>query len=332
MLSRRLFTGCRIASLTVCAGLLASACSPGADDPRASQRDAAPAVAAASGTVGVLDDASGGSHPAGHDHDHLDTANGVPDRLIAGPQGAVAQFVVECAFTHAAPDDPIVLPGRPGASHLHVFFGATDVDAYSTAESLAAGGTSCDQPGDTAAYWAPALLRDGVSVDPIRSVAYYRAGPGVDPTTVVPYPFGLEMVAGSAAAVEPQPLEVVAWTCGTGSRREPAPPTCPDSINVRLVVTFPDCWNGEDLASADLVSHVSYSSTGACPATHPVPIPQLQFSVEYPVSGDLDGLELASGGLHSAHADFFNAWDPDRLEREVRNCLHRRVVCGVASS
>ncbi len=301
--------------MAVCAGIVVSACSVG----------------------GGGDGGGGGGELATpdssvHVHDHADTDNGAPDRVIAGPQGAVAQFVVECAFTHAAPDDPIVSPGRPGASHLHVFFGAVDVDADSTAESMLAGETSCDQPGDTAAYWAPALLRNGESVDPVRSVAYYRSGPGVDPTSVMPYPFGLQIVAGSAAAVEPQPVEVVAWTCGTGSRREQRPPACADGTELRLVVTFPDCWNGVDLVAADFVAHMSYSGSGKCPSSHPVPVPQLQFSVEYPVSGSTVGLELASGGLHSAHADFVNGWNPDRLAREVRNCLHRGVVCGVAAS
>ena len=49
------------------------------------------------------------------------------------------------------------------------------------------------------------------------------------------------------------------------------------------------------------------------------------------MTGSIDGLELSSGGLLTGHADFYNAWDVDRLAREVRNCLHRDVVCGVAS-
>lgn len=254
-----------------------------------------------------------------------------PDRVLSGPQGRVAQFVVECDFSHAAFDDPIVFPGQEGASHLHVFFGNTTTDAHSTVDDLVAGDTTCDQHLDRASYWAPALIRDGVVQTPVKSVAYYRAGPDVPGTEVQPYPLGLRMIAGRAAATEPQPIEVVAWSCGAGIVREAEPPACPDGRNLRLLVTFPDCWNGVDLDAPDHVSHVSYSSAGACPASHPVPVPQLQFSVEYPVTGPTDGLELSSGGLLTGHADFYNAWDPARLEREVRNCLHRDVVCGVAS-
>ena len=144
-----------------------------------------------------------------------------------GPQGRVPQFVVECGFSHAAPDDPIVHPGHPGRSHLHVFFGNTTTDATSTAETLAGGGTSCDQHLDLASYWAPALLDHGQPVAPTKAVAYYRPGVGVDPATVEPYPYGLKMLGGDPHAASPQSLDVVAWSCGTGSVRVDTPPDCP---------------------------------------------------------------------------------------------------------
>lgn len=256
---------------------------------------------------------------------------GAPDRVISGPQGVLAQFVVECTFSHAAPDDPIVHPEEPGASHIHVFFGAATTDAFSTADTLRASDTTCNQPADTASYWAPAVLRGQVVQTPVKSIAYYRAGIDVDPTTVQPFPFGLKIVAGNAAALEAQPTSVVAWSCGAGSIRDVTPPECPAERNLRLLVTFPDCWNGTDLDSDDHRSHMAYSSGGQCPSDHPVPVPQLQFSVEYPVTGDVDDLFLSSGSLLTGHADFYNAWDPERLQREVNNCLHRDVVCGVAS-
>lgn len=267
-----------------------------------------------------------------HHHVHTDaTSLGQPDRPIAGPQGGVPQFVVECGFSHSAMDDPIVYPGEPGASHLHVFFGNDGVDADSTVESLLQHGTTCDQHLDKAAYWAPALLRDGEMLEPVKSVAYYRAGIDVDPTTVQAFPAGLVMIAGNAGAETEQPVSIVAWSCGTGIAREALPPECGETRNLRLLVTFPDCWDGANLDSDDHKAHVAYSSKGACPDSHPVPVPQLQFSVEYPHSGSTEGLLLASGGLLTGHADFMNGWEQERLEREVRLCLHREVVCSIAS-
>jgi hypothetical protein len=98
-----------------------------------------------------------------------------------------------------------------------------------------------------------------------------------------------------------------------------------------MVVTFPDCWDGERLDSEGHRDHVRYSGADGCPATHPVAIPQLTFTVAYPITGDPSGLALTSGGIHSMHADFVNSWDQDKLVREVEGCLHREVVCGVTS-
>jgi len=280
--------------------------------------------------VGCAPDRSG-AHV--HSSSILERASimGVPDTIDTGPQGRVGQFVVECGFSHVAPDDPIVHPGEPGASHLHVFFGNTGVDAHSIPSDLLSGDTTCDNPEDTAAYWAPALLRDGVPLVPREGVAYYRAGFGVDPTTLVAYPSGLMMVAGDPAATSPQPTEVVSWTCGTGALREIRPPSCPGDEGLVLRIVFPDCWDGANLDSPGHRAHVRYSSGGTCPDSHPVAMPQLTFTVDYGPVGDPMDLMLASGGVLTGHADFVNSWDQSRLESDVRLCLHRDLVCGVNS-
>lgn len=252
-----------------------------------------------------------------------------PDHALTGPQGGVGQFAVDCAWSHSAFDDPIVHPGHGGASHRHDFFGNTTTDADSTYESLLAGGTTCTQRLDTASYWAPSLL-DGAGrpVEPLGSTAYYRAGAGVDPATVRDYPDGLMMVAGDASAESPQPTSVVAWSCGSGGRRDPAPTACPDGVGPRLLVTFPDCWDGERTDSDDHRAHVAYSHGGRCPESHPAPIPQLQFAIEYPPV-DADGLSLASGPIETAHADFWNAWDPVKLATETEACIRHQLVCSL---
>ncbi|CAN5838923.1 hypothetical protein BH24ACT5_BH24ACT5_27290 [soil metagenome] len=255
-----------------------------------------------------------------------------PDQPLAGPQGAVGQFVVNCDWSHTGTDDPIVHPGHSGVSHQHEFFGNVSTAADSGYDSMIEADTSCEQRLDTAAYWVPALYdREGDTVRPIGSTAYYRAGAGVDPATVQPYPPALMIVAGRADAMEEQPVTVVAWTCGSGGSREPRPPACVGPAGPRLLVTFPDCWNGADLDSEDHRSHVSYSHDWACDDEHPVPIPQLQFAVDYPVvDGDPSGLSLASGATHTAHADFWNTWDQAKLDQEVELCLVAQHVCGVS--
>ncbi|NNE13293.1 MAG: DUF1996 domain-containing protein [Ilumatobacter sp.] len=259
-----------------------------------------------------------------------------PDRVIAGPQGSVGQFVVECGFDRFLADDPIVHPGDAGASHLHQFFGAVEVHAGSVDAELIAGDTTCDQAADTASYWAPALIgADGEPIAPTNSVAYYRAGPGVDPATVVPFPPGFMAVAGDHTAIEPQPTSVVAFACGVGSARFSEPPSC-GGDELRMVVTFQDCWDGEHVRSPVVPEpdrHVSYSRAGECPPSHPVAIPQLQFAIDYPpiADRDLGSLLLASGDIHTGHADFWNTWDQEKLANEVARCINRDLVCGLAS-
>lgn len=248
-----------------------------------------------------------------------------------GPQGRVPQFLVECQFSHFAPDDPIVWPNQPGRSHSHTFVGNDSTDAASTVASLDRAGTTCKNQLDRAAYWAPTLYDHRKPVVPDKADAYYRPGPMVDPTTIKTYPHGLKIVSGDHTR-SAQPPEVARWSCGTSGERRATAPECPKGRNLRLEVVFPDCWNGVDTDSADHRSHMARSVEGVCPQAHPVPVPQLMLAYTYPISGPGHDLLLASGTTGSAHADFFNAWDPDTLAGEITSCLHREVICGVASN
>lgn len=257
------------------------------------------------------------------------TESGGVDPERRGPQGRVAQFVVECDASHIAYDDPIVYPDEPGASHLHQFFGNRSVDSNPDYDRVAGADTSCDQRLDTASYWAPALLdSEGRRVEPLGLVAYYRPGDGVDPGAVEPYPAGLMLIGGDAASAGPQDTSVVAWSCGTGALRATEPTRCPPTSTLRMIVAFPDCWDGERLTGRGSSAHAVYSDDG-CPQSHPVAVPRLVIAVDYP-SVDPAGLSLASGPVHTAHADFWNVWDQDKLEREVTACLNRDLVCGIS--
>ncbi len=259
-----------------------------------------------------------------------------PDRIIAGPQGRVGQFAVECKLSHYLPDDPIVHPGEPGGSHLHQFFGAVGSNADATEEQLLGGGTTCDQQADTASYWTPVLIdEDQNFIEPIRAVAYYRAGPDVDPLAVVSYPPGMMLVAGDHTAVEPQPLSVVSWSCFTGAERWATPPDCTGAPSLRLTITFQDCWDGVHERSPVIPEpalHVAYSAAGQCPETHPVHLLQLQLAIDFPpVAPDLlDGLALSSGAILTGHADFWNTWNQEKLDNEVMHCLHLNLPCRIS--
>ncbi len=244
---------------------------------------------------------------------------------------AGVNFVNRCGFSHRAPDDPIVSPGRAGASHDHTFVGNRTTSAFSTLGSLLIGSSSCDRTGHTAAYWMPTLLADGRPVEPLGSTIYYRRA---TLAAVQPFPTGFRMIAGSALAPGPQSVQVTSWNCGVrgGVSRTSSVPTCPDrrATTLRLRVTFPSCWNGRDLDTANHQAHVAYAMRGRCPSTHPVAVPAITLIYRYPALSGAS-VALASGPEYSAHADFFNAWNQRTLSGLVEGCLNALRHCGHGS-
>lgn len=232
---------------------------------------------------------------------------GLPQRT-AQPTPQVFGFplVVPCGFSHRNHDDPIAYPRQRGRSHDHTFFGNRSTNAFSTPASLRAHrSTTCGQPADTAAYWAPTLFVGKRAVVPALVVATYTRRTSAP---VEPFPAGLKMIAGDAHALKAQSTEIVFWSCARGTGRWTTIPTCPSTRRgLQLNVTFPDCWDGERLDSADHTSHMAYSRLGACPASHPVEVPSLALLLTYPVRGGPSAL-LASGRF-GGHADFVNGWD-----------------------
>jgi Domain of unknown function (DUF1996) len=101
-------------------------------------------------------------------------------------------FVVRCLLSHESKDDPLLLPDRPGQSHLHSFFGNATTNASSTVASLLAQPTSCDDPADTAAYWLPSPV--GARWKAIR--AYYGSG-DLPSKLLSVYPPGFSMIGGT---------------------------------------------------------------------------------------------------------------------------------------
>jgi hypothetical protein len=237
-------------------------------------------------------------------------------------------FVSNCRFSHRAPDDPIVAPRRPGASHDHSFVGNTSTNAFSTLASLRSGSTTCTRPGDTAAYWAPTLIVDGRAVEPLGATIYYRRRT-LD--AVRSFPPGFRMIAGNALARSAQDRRVTFWNCGAMAGVPPSStvPACPAgrATSLRLHVTFPSCWTGRSLDSASHQSHVAYAMRGACPSTHPVAVPAITLILRYPVTG-AGNVELSSMGQYSGHADFFNAWNQGALNGLVNGCLNALRHCG----
>ncbi len=237
-------------------------------------------------------------------------------------------FISVCQFSHRGPDDPIVLPRQPGYSHDHTFVGNTTTDAYSTPARLRSGGTTCRRQADKAAYWMPTLSVGGDPVTPTVAIAYYQRH---TKAAVKPFPPALQMIGGNSGSTVPQSLLVTYWDCGdlVNVPRSSNIPDCRDGA-LSLHVNFPDCWDGSGLLYEN-GKHLRYSSNGRCPKTHPVALPALSLVFRYPVQTPAGPAALSSGGQHSGHADFINAWDQNVLASLVAGCLNRYRHCGTGS-
>ncbi|MDC7123642.1 DUF1996 domain-containing protein [Cellulomonas fimi] len=241
------------------------------------------------------------------------------------------EFQANCEPSHVASDDPIVFPGRPGASHLHTFAGNVTTDAYSTPESLLRGATTCRVPADHSAYWFPTVLRAGQPVVSTWEQTFYYKSGIEDYTKVVPFPTGLRFVAGdmmaTPASFRAAPGFVEGYECGDSAFNVSLPAWCPPGTQVNIRYQSPSCWDGVHLDSADHRSHMAYPIGGVCPSTHPVAVPMLEYKVFWPVSGDLSDVTMSMGDAWRWHYDFVNAWEPATLAALVRHCINGGLQC-----
>lgn len=115
---------------------------------------------------------------------YLGNPNGNPEQSFPVTHGG--QFRVSCEFSHFSYDDPILFPRQPGAAHLHMFYGNTDVNAYSTYDTLidSGSGTCNGAELNRTGYWAPAMIDPTCDLGgacvriPERIVVYYK-GEGI---------------------------------------------------------------------------------------------------------------------------------------------------------
>ena len=209
-------------------------------------------------------------------------------------------FIENCRFSHQAPDDPIVFPGKPGRR-------------TSTRSSAIARRARSRRSARFARGRRPACVRTTRPrtgsrrstkgrrrSSPRRATIYYRRGTLAE---VSPFPNNLRMIAGDATATSPQGMRVTFWSCGIagGVDRSATVPTCPNTRGsfLRLHIRFPECWDGRSLDSVDHKSHMAYATRAGCPSTHPVEVPQITQIYRYATQGG-EGFSLASGGQYSA--------------------------------
>lgn len=252
-------------------------------------------------------------------------------------------FRFDCKPSHLSYDDPIVFPGQPGKAHLHMFFGNTLANGNSTYESLRTSGDgTCDGgPLNRSAYWMPAVLNENGKVVLADTITiYYKKEPGS-----IRLPRGLRMIFGYDHAKPNAPRDFK-WYCDSDSGKGTfAELNCPAVVNgankIIASISSPDCWDGKNLDSPDHRSHLAHRvqdgwGLAACPATHPVALPQFSIKAMFSHSGyaeyskwrlssdhvmSSDSTSPALPGGTSLHSDWFGAWDDDVMDMWMFGCI-----------
>lgn len=290
--------------------------------------------------------------------EYLGNPGGNPESSF--PVDIGGQFRAGCEFSHFAYDDPLVAPNEPGAAHLHMFFGNTDVNAFSTYDSLLNRGSStCNgQELNRTGYWVPAMFDgDGNVRIPERVVVYYK-GEGLSNGASVPYPPGAALIATEHLNTTIA-LGKYSFVCSDQwSSPTPLPEgnemvDCDGSVffdaygvedNPHVVlemnVKFPQCWNGADpwnWSDSFTVPEVGGWYFSQCPEGHQN-LPALEYFVNYRVdigentadwflSSDVDPATFTRSGPAGAsvHGDWWGGWNAEVNQTWIDNCVNFRI-------
>jgi Domain of unknown function (DUF1996)/Ricin-type beta-trefoil lectin domain-like len=285
--------------------------------------------------------------------DYLQNAGGNPE--VGFPARGVGTFRTSCEFSHFAYDDPLVHPNKPGAAHLHMFWGNTNVNAYSTYNTLYNSGSStCNGVElNRTGYWAPAMFdaKGNVRV-PERIIVYYK-GYGLAQGKSIVYPPKAAMVIDDIIHRTSDATGGVAemnFLCSDQFRAQRTPasltiPVCDGSSAIKLWgsgraaiemhVKFANCWNRQDPSNPKnwLLSRAGVWFYSNCEER--ATLPNIHYIIAYPlepgettagwyIASDVDPTTRTrtKAGGSTVHADWWGAWNPAINKEWIDNCVN----------
>ena len=208
-------------------------------------------------------------------------------------------YSVDCGVSdHNNSDNYMAAPGkRNGAQHMHDYVGNRSTNGNSGDDSLEAAGTSCKN-GDKSTFFWP-VLRDlngsdddanadgggkdgnvGRILTPEKAQLTFR---GHGDEEISPLPAHLMMIMGNAKAKAQDGKNANSkYTCtGFEDRVTNQYPICPSGSNLVRLLDYPSCWDGQNLESKDLRSHMAFADErGNCEDGF-TPVPALRITLTY---------------------------------------------------
>jgi hypothetical protein len=170
---------------------------------------------------------------------------------------APGTFRISCEFLHFAYDDPLVYPNKPGAAHLHMYWGNTDVNAFSTFDTLFNSGSStCNgMELNRTGYWAPAMFDAQGNVRiPDRIIAYHKGYGLANGASQVFPPKAAMVINDRVQRAEMGGVAEPNFLCSDQFRavRQKGSSTIPNCNEgpyrrtLEMRVKFGNCWNRND--------------------------------------------------------------------------------------